>query len=95
MPATKPFLHAIESDGTTVWIHGPQGECLGRFGRLGIDIHSSFEDQVAGKPQCLECTHERVTASDWQRFRAAMIEHYGIPISEDHRPSYLEAIAEA
>jgi hypothetical protein len=28
----------IESDGVTVWVNG-DGGLLGRFGRMGIDVH--------------------------------------------------------
>lgn len=68
----------IESDGVTVWVNGPMGECLGRFGRNGIDIHTTFEAQRNGSPQCLHCTHGPVTLEHWRVFLDKMEEHYGV-----------------
>ena len=88
---TERTDHMIESDGKTVWVTGPEGDCVGRFGRLGIDIHNEIAAQVSGAPQCLECTHGPVTPADWDRFRVAMQEHYGIDVPDAHRPTYLTA----
>lgn len=88
MHLTEGTTHQIESDGTTVWVTGSSGECIGRFGRMGIDIHNEAAAQLAGKPQCLECTHGPVTLAEWERFRAAMVEHYGIEVPEKHRPRH-------
>jgi hypothetical protein len=82
----------ITSDGRTVWVCGSNGDCLGRFGFYGIDIHTSTEEQTAGKSQCLECTHGKVTPQDWARFKEAMIEHYGIEVGDEHRPKHLDPL---
>lgn len=78
--------HDVTTDGVTVWVSGASGESLGRFGRMGIDIHQPFEVQASGGPQCLECTHGPTTLEHWNRFRVAMVEHYGIDVPERFRP---------
>lgn len=72
-----------------VWVNNPSG-CLGRFGVFGIDVHRDIESQVSGQPQCLYCTHERVTADDWRRFKAAMLEFHHVDLSDQPLPLWLE-----
>jgi hypothetical protein len=76
--------HEIHSDGTTVWVNGVGG-LLGRFGKNGIDIHRPLDEQQE-KGQCLFCTHEPVTAEDWKLFRAKMLEHFNIKVSDLYKP---------
>lgn len=73
----------IESDGRTVWVHSMKGATVGRFGRNGVDIHN------ADGSGCLDCTHGAATVEDWERFVAGMGEHYGVAVSDRHRPAYL------
>lgn len=75
-------LYAIDSDGFTVWVNGHTGECLGRFGRYGIDVHNTTEVQESGRPQCLYCTHGTVTAEDWHTFVSKMSQHHDIDPAE-------------
>lgn len=70
----------IRSDGTSVWVDGPGG-CIGRFGQLGIDIHT------ADASACLQCTHERTTRLDWALFVIGMIEHHGVYVGPEHMPA--------
>ena len=35
----------IQSDGITVWVHR-DGETLARFGKFGIDIHTTLKQQL-------------------------------------------------
>jgi hypothetical protein len=77
-------LYEVISDGITVWVNGSQGN-LARFGRNGIDIHRP-PLQMLQKGECLYCTHEKVTAADWDLFVAKVKEHYGIEIEEQYRP---------
>lgn len=79
----------VQSDGTTVWVHdADDGSCIGRFGRLGIDIHRPVSQQ-AELGQCLLCTHGPTDATHWRRFVEAMNDIYGVKVSERHRPRYL------
>lgn len=81
--------YGIDSDGVTVWVNGSAGECIGRFGRNGIDIHTTIEAQTSGKPQCLHCTHEPTTINDWWVFLKKMHELYHIDpdILGEHIPN--------
>ncbi len=83
---TRPLrpLHAIETDGVTVWVNGA-GSCLGRFGRNGIDIHRALgEQQELG--ECLHCTHEETNAADWDIFVEKMKDHYNIKVASKYKP---------
>lgn len=79
----------VESDGRTVWINGPDGSCLGRFGTMGIDIHRSADDQMDGMGECLFCTHGPTTEQHWEQFVHGMLQHHGVRIAERHRPERL------
>lgn len=76
----------VETDGNTVWVQNAQGDCLARFGRLGIDIHRSTAAQLAGESQCLFCTHERTTIEDWELFRQKVKHLHGIEVPEEAMP---------
>ncbi len=79
----------VASDGQTVWVHDENdGSCIGRFGRMGIDIHRPIAEQVE-HGQCLMCTHGRTGPDEWRRFVVAMKDIYGIVIHEHHRPRYV------
>jgi len=70
--------------GDTVWVTGDDGSCVGRFSkRFGIDVHRTVTDQMAGAEQCLHCTHEAAGAVEWQGFREAIRQHYGIDVPAD------------
>lgn len=77
--------YTVESDGITVWVNTAH-ECIGRFGKMGIDIHNTIEEQMAGSAQCLECTHGPVTLKDWEQFKTSMLAHYGAIVSDKHKP---------
>ena len=81
----------IESDGITVWVHDrTDGSCIGRFGRMGIDIHRPILQQ-AEFGQCLLCTHGPTGAAEWRQFVEAMKRIFEIEISEHHRPRHINA----
>jgi hypothetical protein len=67
------------TDGYTCWAHTADGERIGRWSRLGIDIHLTLEEQLKQGRECLEC----VRGGSWERFREGMQRHYGIDIPED------------
>lgn len=74
----------IESDGTTVWVN--TDICLGRFGRMGVDIHHGAEGQKQGL-HCLDCFVRTASLDeDWNRFKASMLAHHAIQISDNFKP---------
>ena len=80
----------VIADGTTVWVNSNEdGGCVARFGRNGIDIHRTTEEQMRGQPQCRSCTHSKVTLEDWICFRLKVREFYGVEVPEAYRPEYL------
>lgn len=69
----------IQIGHRAVWVNAATGECIGRFGIFGVDVHRTASEQHLGK--CLDCTHGRVTASDWQRFVTSMLHYHGVDIA--------------
>ena len=67
----------------TVWINGPDGSCVGRFGRLGIDLHTMADEQMNGASQCRLCTHSKPSPEDWALFREKAAEWWNIEIPAD------------
>lgn len=76
----------ISTDNVTVWINGPDGCNAGRFGRMGIDIHRSYDEQKKTGEQCLHCTAGPVTAADWETFKIEMNRHYGVVVTDRFKP---------
>lgn len=67
-----------------VWIHSfVDGSTVGRFGKMGVDIHTTVTEQLAGAPQCRVCTHGRVSVSDWELFRSKAMEFWGVSVPDD------------
>ena len=82
--------YQIKSDGKTVWVNGPEGEALGRFGLMGIDIHHTIKEQTTeNKPQCFACTHQQTFLKDWTMFQIIMKQKYNIRITDKHKPTRL------
>lgn len=81
----------VTSDGKTVWVNAPSGECVSRFGKYGVDVHRTIADQEAGLVECLACTHGPVTMADWKLFQEATVKFYGVEVSDKHLPKYLKA----
>ena len=80
--------YAILIGTSAVWVNASTGECLGRFGVWGIDVHRRIVDQHLG--QCLDCTHKRVTEADWRRFQRSMMQHHGIDLSGVAAPVFVK-----
>ena len=76
----------ITSDGVTVWVNNDVGYCLGRFGKMGIDIHSNPKS-VKEMQQCILCTHEQTTLGDGHRFIEGMRQHHNITVPDEYRPT--------
>ena len=70
-----------------VWVNADTGECIGRFGLYGVDVHRRVADQHLG--ECLACPHGRVTADDWRLFQTAMLDHYEIDLSHLAMPDFV------
>lgn len=67
----------------TVWIHSSDGSTVGRFGRMGIDLHNTVTDQLAGMPECRLCTHRKPTIADWNLFREKALEWWNVDVPEN------------
>lgn len=81
----------IISDGTTVWVNAPDGGCIGRFSKRGVDVHLSADEQIRQGRQCLDCTHGKPGPAEWHRFKTGMQKHHGVAVSDRHRPGWLSA----
>lgn len=81
--------YLIESDGKTVWVNAEDGSCIGRFGRMGIDIHRDMTAQLSGQVQCLMCTHGVTGVPEWEQFVKAMKDLYNVDVGERYRPERL------
>lgn len=79
-------LNEIFGDGKTVWVNNSSGDCIARFGALGIDIHTSVEEQLKGASQCLFCTHRKTDINDWKAFKVKVKELFGIDVPEQLSP---------
>lgn len=67
-----------------VWIHsGQDGSTVGRFGRMGIDLHNTVTEMLEGAPECRLCTHGKPTRSDWTLFREKALEWWGVCVPVD------------
>ena len=82
--------YQIESSGTTGWVNGSDGSCIGRFGVMGVDIHRSFEDQQNGLGECLLCTHGVTGPGEWDIFVEGMQRLHGVRVDASHRPTRLD-----
>lgn len=71
----------VSTDRSTVWVHAKDGSTVGRFSkRFGMDVHTTIAEQLAGKGQCLHCTHTPATLADWHTFCDLIATHYDISI---------------
>lgn len=78
----RPPEFDIRSDGRTVWVHSDTGHTVGRFGPMGVDVHTP--DSTG----CLDCTHGATGPREWDRFVTSMFTHYGVRVDDEHRPDY-------
>jgi len=81
--ATISYQVQLSDTRTAVWIHASDGSTVGRFGRMGIDLHNTVTEQMSGKPECRFCTHGQPTAHDWQLFREKAKEWWGVGVPDD------------
>tara|TARA_B100002049_G_scaffold165549_1_gene124258 strand:+ start:19991 stop:20593 length:603 start_codon:yes stop_codon:yes gene_type:complete len=66
-----------------VWVHCSDGSTVGRFGRQGVDIHTTVTEQLAGAKQCRLCTHGVPTKKEWKMFINKAYEYWGVVIPDD------------
>ena len=81
--------HQIASDGKSVWVNDGMGGCVARFGRGGIDIHSTTAEQIANGLACRFCTHALPTPMEWDLFRAKVEEFHGVRIPNLFMPLFI------
>jgi hypothetical protein len=67
----------------TIWIHSSDGSTVGRFGRMGIDLHNTVTEMMQGAPQCRLCTHGKPNRADWDLFRVKALEWWNVSIPAD------------
>lgn len=80
----KRYQLDVSGDGRTLWVNYEDGSNVGRFSKtFGVDCHTTITEQMAGKSQCLWCTHEPPGKPEWDRFRAVMLEQYNVEIPEN------------
>lgn len=72
----------VRSDGRTVWVDAATGFTVARFGLMGVDVHTP--DSTG----CLDCTHGPTGPAEWDRFVASVHHHYGVVVSDEHRPDH-------
>lgn len=77
------YIYELAPTRKAVWVHASDGSTVGRFGRMGIDIHTSITEQMAGSPECRLCTHAQVSEEDWSLFRSKAKEFWGLDIPAD------------
>jgi hypothetical protein len=80
----------IITDGRTIWVNAPTGECVGRFSKFGIDAHTTVEEQLNGASQCLHCTHIKPDMNAWNEFVDDMKRFYHVDIEDSYLPNWLK-----
>jgi hypothetical protein len=72
-------------DGVTVWVN-TAGASIGRFGRMGIDVHTA---DGAG---CQHCTHAPTDNQEaWSEFVLDMAIFHGVTIPPEAMPERCRA----
>lgn len=85
MATDTEFQYALQlSDNrTAVWVHSTDGSTVGRFGRMGVDLHNTATAMSEGAAECRLCTHGPVAKADWDLFREKVHEWWGVEVPED------------
>lgn len=74
----------VSPNAQTVWINGADGSCIARFDtRFGLDVHRTATEQIAGEGECIYCTHERPSRTDWLKFCEQVKIHHHIDVPTD------------
>ena len=72
----------IAKNCKAIWVHCSDGSTVGRFGTMGIDIHTSLIEQLNGAPQCRLCIHGESTLKDLRLFIEKAKEYWHVTINE-------------
>ncbi len=64
------------------------GCCIGRFSKMGVDVHKAGPDQVATGIQCLDCFHGGDPRELWDRFVISMRNHHGVEVPPGAKPAF-------
>lgn len=84
MKSNPRYVIQTTENKRALWVHdSTDGSTVGRFGRMGVDIHNSVTDQMNGKPECLFCTHGKAGVEDWELFRKKAKELWDLNIPVD------------
>lgn len=67
-----------------VWIHASDGSTVGRFSRMGVDIHHTASEQMSGAPECALCTHGQASMADWILFKKEAFNRWGVVLDDTH-----------
>ncbi len=86
---SNPLEYQTESDGRTVWVNASDGCCIGRFSSFGIDVHKDAWGQMSSGDQCCDCKPGKTNSKDWEHFKASMLEHHGVVVTDEHMPIHL------
>lgn len=81
--------HEIITDGKTVWVNGPFGECLGRFSNLAYEVLRTMEEQERGMPPLRMTITRESSIHDWFKFCGAVMLHHRINVFTSPPPRYL------
>lgn len=84
----------IADNNSAVWVHCSDGSTVGRFGRMGVDLHNTVTEMMQGAPQCRLCTHGIPSQADWELFREKVLEWWGIDVPLDaFDPALLKGVS--
>lgn len=81
----KGDRYEITTDGITVWVNDLEKN-IGRFGRMGIDIHQATIQKASQDGECLFCTHAVTTKEDWDTFVLKMKEFHDVEVASNFMP---------
>lgn len=78
------YVIQLSENRSAVWIHcQADGSTVGRFGRMGMDMHNTVTQQMSGMPECRLCTHGKPSLADWDQFRHLAKAWWGVEVPPD------------
>ena len=74
----------VSTDGRTVWVNSDSAGAVGRFGKVGIDIHNRNNDS------CENCgPHQGNYRQSWSNFRRGIMKVHGMMVPDDFKPPWV------
>jgi len=68
---------------TKLWVNCSTGDNVARYDiRFGMDIHTTTEEQLQGKPSCLLCTHGKSDQAEFDLFCSKVKELWNVDIDK-------------